>query len=462
MRSSLSLRLLVAAAVSTLIALIATAFVLNNLFRVYFEDRVQDELASWVIALTNRTLLDDNGVVSVAELGDPRFTQPLSGHYWQVTPQDAQPILSASFWAQPLDVVVPVQRGVITYSTVTGSDGGTYLTGSWRITLGQDADAQEIIITVAIDRRSVDTPISNFAQNVTLAMGVLGVFLVLASWFTVRIGLKPLKTIQAEVNFVKTNPTSRLSTECAVEVAPLVKEVNDLLDHQEKTVEEARARASTLAHGLKTPLTVMRALAQDLRTSGDVTSIPDEIDFQVSSTQHLVERELARTRDQLNSHATRCEARPVVEKLVSAFQRRTGGDQIKWSIDIPPRMQCPFDAFSLTELLGNLIDNATKWTTDRIEISGDNSPNGAFLQVSDNGAGIHEGHLETVLRRGERLNSDAAGDGLGLSIVQDMLAQRGITLTLTNRTDGGLAVRIDWSADKNVAGLANSGGIPVV
>jgi len=448
LKSSLSFRLLIAASVTTLIALVATALVLTNLFRIYFEDRVHSELDSWVVTLTSQTKVDIDGALVVAELGDPRFAQPLSGYYWQVIPENAEPVLSASFWAQPLEVGVPAEPGVITYSTVTGSDGGSYLTGSWRITLGQEGGEQEIRITVAVDRASVDTPISNFTQNVTIAMIVLGVFLVLASWFTVRIGLGPLKTIKSEVNFVKSNPQSRLSTDCAVEVAPLVEEVNDLLDRQEQNVEGARARASTLAHGLKTPLTVMRALAQDLRRTGKSASIPEEIDFQVGSMQHLVERELARTRDQASGQAMRYEVRPIVQKLVRAFQRRTGGEEIEWKIDIPSDMQSPFDEFALTELLGNLIDNATKWTTDRIVISGANSPTEAFIQITDNGPGIREDQLETVLRRGGRLNSDVAGEGLGLSIVQDMLEQRGIELFITNPKEGGLAVRIDWSRNQ--------------
>lgn len=445
MKSSLSVRLLIAATVTTLIALVATAFVLNSLFRVYFEDRVRGELDSWVVALTSQTQLDADGTLSVAELGDPRFTQPLSGYYWQVIPQNGEAVLSASFWAQPLDVDAPAQPGIITYSNVAGSDGGSYLTGSWWITLGQDSAEQEILVTVAVDRTSVDTPIANFAQNVAIAMVVLGMFLVLASWFTVRIGLRPLKTIKGEVKNVKTNPDARLSTDCATEVAPLVEEVNDLLDRQTQNVEAARARASTLAHGLKTPLTVMRALAQEIRTTGHTASIPEEIDFQVNNMQHLVERELARTRDQISGQAQRYDVRPIVEKLVRAFQRRSGGHDIKWLIDIPSDMQSPFDEFALTELLGNLIDNATKWTKDRIEISGASSPTKSFIQVADNGPGIREDQLETVLRRGERLNSDVAGEGLGLSIVQDMLKQRGIELQLTNLKEGGLAVRIDWS-----------------
>jgi signal transduction histidine kinase len=207
-----------------------------------------------------------------------------------------------------------------------------------------------------------------------------------------------------------------------------------------------RARASTLAHGLKTPLTVMRALAQDLRSGGDVSTIPDEIDYQVTSTQHLVERELARTRDQMSGQVVQCEAEPVLRKLVQAFQRRVGGDDVAWTIDVAPHAVCPFDEFALTELLGNLIDNATKWTGDKIAVSAGGTAIRGFIQVSDNGPGISEAERESVLRRGMRLDETVPGHGLGLSIVQDMVAQRDVDLILSNLPDGGLNARLEWGS----------------
>lgn len=446
MTSSLSLRLLITSALSTIIALLATALVLNQLFRNYFEERIHSELDAWVVTLTSQTQLDVDGQLTVGELGDPRFSQPLSGYYWQVTQENGAPVLSASYWAQPLDLEPPAERGKLAFATIVGSDGEVYLTGSWRITLEHEGEARELLVAVAIDQTSVEAPISSFRRSVTMALALLGTFLVLASWFTVRIGLKPLDKVKAEVNLVKTKPGQRLSTDCAAEVAPLVKEVNDLLESQEQAVETARARASTLAHGLKTPLTVMRALAQDLRSGGDVSTIPDEIDYQVTSTQHLVERELARTRDQMSGQVVQCKTGPVLRKLVQAFQRRVGGDDVAWTMDIAPHAVCPFDEFALTELLGNLIDNATKWTGDKIAISAGGTAIRGFIQVSDNGPGISEAELESVMRRGKRLDETVPGHGLGLSIVQDMVAQRDVDLILSNLPDGGLNARLEWGS----------------
>lgn len=242
MTSSLSLRLLITSALSTIIALLATALVLNQLFRNYFEERIHSELDAWVVTLTSQTQLDVDGQLTVGELGDPRFSQPLSGYYWQVTQENGAPVLSASYWAQPLDLEPPAERGKLAFATIVGSDGEVYLTGSWRITLEHEGEARELLVAVAIDQTSVEAPISSFRRSVTMALALLGTFLVLASWFTVRIGLKPLDKVKAEVNLVKTKPGQRLSTDCAAEVAPLVKEVNDLLESQEQAVETARAR----------------------------------------------------------------------------------------------------------------------------------------------------------------------------------------------------------------------------
>ncbi|SEW11521.1 Signal transduction histidine kinase [Cognatiyoonia koreensis] len=443
MKSSLSLRLLIAAAISTLIALLATALLLNHFFRGYFEERVHDELEAWLIALTSQTELNEDGRLVVSELDDPRFRQPLSGYYWQAVTEGSVPVLSASLWAEPLDVPRPKERGTIEFASITGSDDAIYRTGTWLITLMQGSGDVEILLTIAVDEAIVENPISQFSRNVSLAMAVLGAFLVLASWFQVRVGLRPLNKVTSEVNAVKSDPSRRLSNDYAIEVAPLVDEVNALLEDQEQSIRNARTRASTLAHGLKTPLTVMRALAQDLRHE-DETTISAEIDAQIDDMQHLVERELARTRDQQTRVAASCEVAPVVARVVKAFQRRVGNAKTKWVIEVSSETRCPFDSFALTELLGNLIDNATKWTKDEIRISAAGSKNDGYLEIADNGPGIPEDKFEIAMQQGQRLDDTVPGHGLGLAIIQDMVAKRDAKLTLDHATSGGLLVRIDW------------------
>lgn len=442
MRSSLSFRLLITAAVSTVLALVATALVLNFLFRAYFEDRIHLELESYLVQLTANVSLDAAGEIALSELADPRFSEPLSGYYWQVQLDDQPPILSQSFWTGPLDIPKPGQRGQIVYGSAQGADGDRFRIGQWVVTRQHDGTDREIFLIVALDQTQLDQSTTGFSRNVSLAMGVLGAFLVLASWSQVRIGLNPLEKVRSEVSSVKQQRGNRLSGDYPSEVLPLVDEVNDLLERQEKTIDQARARASNLAHGLKTPLTIMRAVSQDL-IHAEQPEISQEIDAQVNNMQHFVERELARTRDQIPKVAW-CNPAPVVARLVQAFQRRAGNDATDWQVDVPAGAACPFDEYALTELLGNLIDNASKWTRDVISIRIQGTREAGFIEVADNGPGISEGDLQAVLARGKRLDETVPGQGLGLTIVADMALQRGAMFELSNSKSGGLIARVSW------------------
>ena len=445
MNSSLSLRLLLAAGLSTLIALIATGLVLNVLFRSYFEDRVRQELESYLVQLTSNVLIDAEGELEVSELADPRFAEPLSGYYWQVQRDDRQPVLSQSFWAEPLQIPSPPQRGEIVFLSALVADDFNLLTGSWIVTLAHEGSNVEVLLIVALDQSRLDQSIAGFSRNVLTAMGLLGVFLVLASWFQVRVGLRPLENVRAEVNAIKEQPSRRLSKDYPTEVKPLVEEVNDLLERQSAAITLARARASDLAHGLKTPLTIMRAVSEDLRKTEQV-KIAEEIDSQVDNMQYFVERELARSRDQSTEIAW-CKAAPVVERLVRAFSRRTDASDVQWHTDIDADCACPFDEYGLTELLGNLVDNAAKWARSEISIAVDGTRDSGFIQVVDDGPGISETDLGVVLRRGERLDKSVPGQGLGLAIVADMALQRGANFDLRNCKNGGLSARVSWTRE---------------
>jgi len=115
-------------------------------------------------------------------------------------------------------------------------------------------------------------------------------------------------------------------------------------------------------------------------------------------------------------------------------------------MDVAPHAVCPFDEFTLTELLGNLINNATKWTADKIAISAGGTAIRGFIQVSYNGLGIFEAERESVMRRGKRLDETVPGHGLGLSIVQDIVAQCDVDLILSNLPDGGLNAQLEWGS----------------
>ena len=442
MRMSLSLRLLLAAAVTTALAVVATAIVLNVLFRLYFEDRARDELETYLVLLSGNVTVQPSGAVEVTPISDPRFEQALSGYYWQVQIDDGTPMLSPSFWAAPLELDRPAMPGVITFTDVITGTGEAVAVASWIITTGEGETRREVFLAVAIDRADLDSSASGFLINSAIWLAILGLFLFLASWVQVRLGLNPLQKIRSEVSHVTRTSGGRLSSNYPTEVLPLVEEVNLLLDANAKALERARARAGNLAHGLKTPLTILHGVERKMRRAGD-NALADELRAEISSIQHIVERELASTRDS-QQILRLCDAGPIVHRLHRALARHPGAEGLSWSIDMPTPLFAPFDDYDLTELLGNLLDNALKWSDSQVRVHGGQDGGRAFLAIEDDGPGIPEDAREGVMERGSRLDMRQPGSGLGLDIAHQMARAHGCQLDLRDSDLGGLQARLSW------------------
>ena len=269
MRMSLSLRLLLAAAITTTLALVATVIVFNFLFRLYFEDRARDELETYLLLLTGNIGVSADGEVEVTPISDPRFNQALSGYYWQIQVDDKDPVLSPSFWAAPLALDRPDAPGVISYANVNTGTGDAVAVASWVVTIGEGTTQREVFLAIAIDREDLDLSVSGFFTNSVIWLAILGLFLFAAGWVQVKLGLNPLKKIRSEIGGVSKSPKVRLSSDYPSEVLPLVEEVNQLLDANAEALERARSRAGNLAHGLKTPLTIMHGVERKLRRGGN-------------------------------------------------------------------------------------------------------------------------------------------------------------------------------------------------
>ena len=447
MRSSLSLRLLIAAALTTALALVATAFVLNLLFRHYFEDRSRAELETFLVLLSGQVGVNAAGEIDVAPLADPRFDQPLSGFYWQIRIDQQEPRLSPSMWAAPLVLQRPPNPGIITFEDALMGTGDAVAVASWVITIGDGEGLSEVFLAVAIDRSDLDISVAGFFSNSVIWLASLGVFLMVASWFQVRHGLRPLEKVRSEVNLVANSATAHLSEDYPSEVLPLVQEVNQLLDTNTATLERIRSGAGNLAHGLKTPLTIMRGVERKMRKTGQ-SALADEIATEITNMEHIVERELARSRDS-HQMTRKCAVAPIAARLRRALSRRPGAEEVSWEIAVPETLTAPFDAFDMTELMGNLVDNGLKWTESRLRISAKIIGMQTVLEIEDDGPGVPGGEIEAVLERGRRLDANQPGSGLGLSIVKDMAVAHGCDLTLDRSPMGGLRVRISWPTTPN-------------
>lgn len=188
-------------------------------------------------------------------------------------------------------------------------------------------------------------------------------------------------------------------------------EVDHLLDAQEKAIAQARARAADLAHGLKTPLTPLSADAAELRARGDAR-LADEIETIMAGMRRHVERELVRARTGLRARSAPVQPiGPVVEQVVGVLRRTPQGQKLSWETDAADDLRVRIDAQDLAEILGNLAENAATWAAGTVRIEGRHVGNAVMLRVEDDGPGVPEEQIGTVLARGGRL--DEPGRGVG-------------------------------------------------
>ena len=440
---SLRLRLLVASIVSIVAALVLAGFVLVALFGRHVDRRVEEELSTYVRQLAGQLSFSADGSLQVSgDLADPRFTEPLSGLYWQIQDdQSGARLRSRSLW----DYVLPLPpdrlaTGAVHQHTLPGPGGAELLVQERQVVYSTPVE-RTLRIAVAVETRNLQALRAEFAADLVLPLAALAAILVLAGWVQVWFGLRPLHAVRRALAAVRARSQSRLIGRFPAEITPLVTEVNELLEGQERAIQHARHRAADLAHGMKTPLTVLISDAQKLQRRGE-TEIAAELETLARSMQRHIDHELARARLSAKTDRGAAELRPVVEGVVATLRRTPQGEAVDWRIALPPDCIVGCDPGDLTEIVGNLLENAVKWARTAVSVEVGESADGVSLRVLDDGPGVPAGEIEGIGQRGVRVDEAKPGSGIGLSIVREIITAYGGRLFLENRQGGGLAATV--------------------
>ncbi len=296
-------------------------------------------------------------------------------------------------------------------------------------------------VIVAEDHRDVQTATRDFAFDLLPSLGILAVVLVIAAWAQIAVGLLPLERLRRAVSAVVSGRATRLNTIVPSEVQPLADEINRLLDSQEKVLAKARTSAADLAHGLKTPLQVLAADVRTLREQGQ-GRIADEIDEVAGTIRRHVERELARARiaPEAAAKALRSGIAETAERVISVVKRTPQGEPLAFSVNVPPGLAVAVDETDLAEILGNLIENASRYAMSRVSVRASQADTMMVIAITDDGPGIPDNAKTTALERGARVDLRGTGTGLGLAIVSDVVDAYGGTFGLEDAKPGLRAV----------------------
>ncbi|WP_020085947.1 sensor histidine kinase [Hyphomicrobium zavarzinii] len=435
---SLRLRLLLAGAVSTAIALALAAYGLTVLFERHVERRIDAELTVYLNQLTaHLEPAPEGGIRLQTSPADPRFDVPLSGLYWQIVHEESGTVLrSRSLWDSEL--ALPAEPNVddqIHHHHIVGPAKAQLYLLQRRIELPPRMGGGTARIAVAWDAAEISNAVREFAVDLTPLLAIIGALLLAATWIWVTIGLKPLAAVRTQLAAIRSGKSKRLGSSFPDEVRPLAHEIDDLIDARDAELARAKSRAGDLAHGLRTPLQVLQTEIERLAKGGQ-TDVALNLSTVTRTMQRTVERELARARLAAPNRSAETSVATAIEQVIRVVQRTPDGERLDWIVDVPAGLNAPIDRDDLSEAMGNLIENAARHARHAVTITARRDGTCITLSVTDDGQGIPEGHLAEALRRGGRLDERGSGAGLGLAIVTDIVDSWGGTLTLKNANPG--------------------------
>ncbi len=455
--SSLATRLFVSATAWVVVILLITGIVLSSVYRAASERAFDRRLNLYLRTIVAEVATPDSTPDQFQSLGEPLFELPLSGWYWQVSRTDGEkPDIrsSRSLWDKKLPKLE--ERGVeltaagIRIGYVDGPEGQTLRMVERPVDLGADG---KYLVMVAGDASEIFDETRAFDYYLGGTFAALSIVLVLTTIFQVRFGLAPLKRISDAIADIRSGRAERLEGEFPVEIAPLARETNALIDANREIVERARTHVGNLAHAIKTPLSVIVNEASARSGDAFAAKVLEQADVMRDQVAHHLER--ARIAARLTIIGTVTEVAPVIDALRRTMEKIHRDRDIVIEVEADLSAKFRGERQDLEEMAGNLVDNACKWTESRVfievlvERTGSGMRAGAIedgpmlrIIVDDDGRGLSPDERATVARRGARLDESKPGSGLGLSIVVDLAALYGGSLTLGTAPIGELRAEL--------------------
>jgi signal transduction histidine kinase len=280
-----------------------------------------------------------------------------------------------------------------------------------------------------------------FAHNSTLI--IFATIAVVGGLTMVRSGLSPLTALRERLAAVRSGQERHVEGRYPSEVQPLVDDLNALLEHRDQTVRRAIAKAGDLAHALKTPLAVL-AHEADVAEAAGQSELAGIMRQQIDRMRRQMDYHLAHARAAASgaSPGTRCAVRASADGLARTLLRLHADRGLAIQVDVDPAHAVNVERQDLDEMLGNLLDNACKWSRSRIAIASAATPGAVVITVDDDGPGLDASMREAVLQRGVRADEAAPGSGLGLAIVRDLAELYGGSIALERSAAGGVRARL--------------------
>ena len=302
-----------------------------------------------------------------------------------------------------------------------------------------DQKYEPLVYLASAPMSGITDGVLTYSKHIIISFVALGIGLLLTVVLQVQVALKPLKAISTGISAIREGKASKLPRSHLQDVQYLVRELNNLLEHNAVLLKRARNRLGDLAHSVKNPLSVINNEARNMEPEQQDLILRQTHDIS-KSVDHYLSR--ARTFGTGKVLGSRSAVKDVVEDISFAMQRLHQDRNLV--IDRLKLEGCWFrgEAQDLEEMTGNLLDNACKWAKSQVLIHCETENECIVLTIEDDGPGISESEFDSVIKRGRRLDENKPGHGQGLGIVKDIVDLYGGSVQFGRSRLGGLQVKL--------------------
>lgn len=448
--NSIRLRITAASLFAIVAALFAANILIGNLFKEHVTKQFEATIQSQLVRLASLVKTDPQSekLVLLAPAGEPRWSTPFSGLYWQIDLQDGQILRSRSLWDLALKVMPQTDQGANHFYYIEDFNKERLLALSKKISI--DSGANDFILTVAADTKELQQAILSFQSSIQVYLFILALVLLAILFLQITFGLSPLASLKRALNHLQKGDSAKIEGDFPVEFNDLVNEFNIVLERNERIVSRAKTQAGNLAHAMKTPIAV-------------ISNALDDKNMACESFKTLVKDQIGKAKEQIDWNLAKARAAtafrnpqlttavfPVIESIVSVMNKVYADKELRIDIELEGNTPIAFNGEKqdLQEIVANLIDNSCKWAKSAVLISVAESSGSIQITFEDDGAGVLPQNYGKVLRRGFRVDELTQGSGLGLAIVDDLLSLYEGSIALGDSRLGGLKVSVRLPSSK--------------
>lgn len=426
---SLTNRLLVASALTLMVFLGLVYLALEQAF-VSSVTRTESEKLHSNILLLLAEASDDGQQLSMPEvLQEARFNQVDSGLYGVVFDANGREVWR-SYSAVALNSLPQLPNfrtqkvGNSDFGPLTLAEEG-FLFASMGIDWEFDLEGREVQQGISRSAQftfalleSADffsAELEQFRTSLLVRLLGVGIVLLIVQLIVLRLGLLPLKRLTSDVSRVEKGDIAALQGEYPKELQRLTDSLNQLLAHEHEQREQYKNRLSDLAHSLKTPLSI--ASGALLEQSQDRKLLAEQLQHMDQIVQYQLQR-ANRARPAIAQQNLM--VAPLVERLCNALNKVYSDKNVELSLALNQQASCRMDESDLMEMLGNILENAFKYCARRVHITLSVVGQQCVIDIADDGPGIPQQQRQHIFDRGQRLDTQQPGQGIGLAVVRDI------------------------------------------